>query len=282
MFALYTSGDPIPDVISGDAMTKTRRLHQFPLSLYCEKARWLLEVKQLPYACVDYLPGLHLLPARLMAGTSTLPVLQDPKGTVGDSTAIALWLERHYPQPALLPADPAARAEVLRLEEEFDALGDHVRRCVWSLAIDLPDIDHIFFGFEGYQGMARRVGALMRPLLRRMLRWRFQLSPARIDDSWTRVQAAFDAMDARLANQSGAYLVGPSFTLADLAAASMLAPLLGPAGSPWSLERLGLDAAHPAVAPFYTRPAAAWVRQMYAAHRQARMTVGAARCEGAA
>lgn len=282
MYALYTPGDSMPGVISGDVMNKTRRLHQFPLSLYCEKARWLLDYKQLPYACVDYLPGLHLLPARLMAGISTLPVLRDPTGTVGDSTAIALWLERHHPQPALLPADPAARAEVLRLEEEFDALGDHVRRCVWSLAIDLPDIDHIFFGFEGYQGMARRIGALMRPVLRRMLRWRFQLAPARVRDSWGRVQAAFDHLDARLAERSGAYLVGASFTLADLTAASMLAPFLGPAGSPWSPERLGIGAVHPAVAPFHARPTAGWVRQMYAAHRQAGMTVGAARCEGAA
>lgn len=255
-------------------MNQTRRLHQFPLSLYCEKARWVLDHKRLPYACVDYLPGLHLLPARWMAGISTLPVLQDPKGTVGDSTAIALWLERHYPQVPLLLADPAARAEVLRLEEEFDALGDHTRRCVWGLAIDLPDIDHIFFGFNGYEGLMQRIGRRTRPVLRQMLIRRFQLKPARIKDSWAQVHAAFDRLDARLAGSSSGFLVGPRLTLADITAASMLAPLLGPPNSPWSAERLGYGVP-PELAPFHARPAAAWVRQMYARHRHAGV-VGAA------
>ncbi len=262
-------------------MKKPRRLHQFPLSLYCEKARWLLDHKRLPYSCADYLPGLHLLPARFMAGLYTLPVLQDPQGTVGDSTAIALWLEQHYPQQPLLPADSATRAEVLRQEEVFDALGDHTRRCVWSLAIDLPDIDHIFFGFRGYEGLGRWLGRRTRPLLRQMLIRRFQLTPARIRVSWTEVHTAFDRLDALFASRPGAYLVGPSFTLADLTAATMLAPLLGPAGSPWSQERLGYAVA-PALEALHARPTAAWVREIYARHRQAGTVLGAARCQGEA
>lgn len=247
-------------------MTPSRRLHQFPLSLYCEKTRWTLDYKRLPYACVDYLPGLHLLPARWMAGISTLPVLQDPAATVGDSTAIALWLEQAYPAPPLLPADAAQRAEALACEADFDRLGEDVRRCVWSLAVDLHNIDHIFYGFAGYSGWARRLGAMTRPLLRWMVRWRFQLKPDLIRDSWTRVAAAFDRLDARLASGDH-YLVGERFSLADLTAAAMLAPLLGPPGSPWSMERLGYPV-HPALLPFHARPTADWVRRLYATYRQ--------------
>lgn len=265
------------DFLDANPMNKPRRLHQFPLSVYCEKARWLLDYKQLPYACVDYVPSLHLIPARLMAGISTLPVLQDPQGTVGDSTAIALWLERHYPEPALLPADTVARAEVLRLEEMFDEIGDHVRRCVWSLAIDRPDIDHIFFGFEGYAGIGRWVGSRTRPVLRQMLIRRFHLQPERVRDSWARVGATLDWMDRR----PGAFLVGPAFTLADLTAATMLAPLFGPQGSPWSQERLGFAEVAPERAAALARPVAAWVQRMYAEYRQAGV-VGAARYEGVA
>lgn len=245
-----------------------RTLYQFPLSLYCEKTRWNLDHKQLPYRCRNLVPGLHLPVARALAGISTLPVLRDARGTVGDSTAIALWLELHYPRQPLLPDTPVARGQVLALEGYFDELGDHVRRCVWSLAIDSARIDRIFFGFAGYGTLAQGLGRVGMPVLRRMLRWRFHLDDTRVIDSWQRVMAGLDHVEQLLAANPSGYLVGDRFTLADLTAAAMLAPLFGPDDSPWSTARLGLGD-NPGRDRLRRRPAGQWVQTMYRAHRGA-------------
>lgn len=247
--------------------TPSRRLYQFPLSLYCEKTRWNLDHKQLAYQCSDLIPGLHLPVARMVAGISTLPVLRDAQGTVGDSTRIALWLERHYPQHSLLPMEPVSRERVLAHEMYFDEIGDHVRRCVWSLAVDGPRIDHVFYGFSGYSAATRAFGRVSIPLLRRMLRWRFRLQPARATNSWARVHGALDYIETLLAGNPEQYLVDDRFTLADLTAATMLAPLIGPPGSPWSDERLGIEIDRSGRDMYRQRVAGRWVMNMYGRHR---------------
>ena len=70
-------------------MSQTRILYQFPISHYCEKSRWQLDHKGLPYVTRNLLPGPHRLRTPLMANIDTLPVLRDGKRTVGDSTRIA-------------------------------------------------------------------------------------------------------------------------------------------------------------------------------------------------
>lgn len=253
-------------------MTTSRRtLYQFPLSLYCEKTRWNLDYKQLDYRCRDLVPGLHLPLAHWLAGISTLPILREGRRAIGDSTRIALWLERQHPHHALLPATAVAREQVLALEGYFDELGDHVRRCVWSLAIDSANIDHVFYGFSGYSARARWLGRATTPLLRRMLRWRFQLQQARVADSWLRVTAALEHLEFLLAGDAHRHLVGDCFTLADLTGATMLAPLIGPAASPWSDQRLALRQSaeqNSARALLRQRVAGQWVCAMYARYRQ--------------
>lgn len=250
-----------------------RTLYQFPLSLYCEKTRWNLDHKRLDYRCRDLVPGLHLPLARWRAGISTLPILREHspenRRTVGDSTDIALWLERTYPHHPLLPENGVQRERVLAHEAYFDELGDHVRRCVWSLAVDGPALERIFYGFTGYSALSRWIGRNTLPVLRRMLRWRFRLQPTRVVDSWARVTAALDHVEQLLDNRDDAYLVDGRFTLADLTAATMLAPLIGPEGSPWSDRRLGIEPT-PERRELRHRVVGRWVTNMYARHRSAR------------
>lgn len=245
---------------------RARVLYQFPLSLYCEKTAWNLDHKRLDYRCCNLMPGPHLPLAYGLAGIPTLPILRDGNRVTGDSTAIALWLEREYPQQPLLPADPVARERALMFEGYFDELGDHVRRCVWSMAVDGPRIDRIFYGFAGYGPLVKMLGRLTVPLLRRTLVWRFRLQPARVQDSWRRVLSALDHLESLLDGDAARYLVGDTFTLADLTAATMLAPLFGPPGSPWSDERLGL-VPDPQREALRRRPAGRWVLAIYAKHR---------------
>jgi glutathione S-transferase len=81
-----------------------------------------------------------------------------------------------------------------------------------------------------------------------------------------RIEAGFDRIEVERAH--GDYLVGDGFSVADLTAAALVAPLLMPPGFPWRL-RAG---PHPAVTRLQQElgrhPAADWVGRIYARHRR--------------
>lgn len=247
--------------------TLRRQLFQFPLSLYCEKSAWTLAAKSLVHEKVNLVPGpQHMLTAWRLARIRTLPVLRDGDTCVGDSTAIALHLEAHYPNPALLPGDRHQREDVLALEARFDETGDHVRRCVWNLAIDSPRVHDIFF--RGYRTRISWLEKLLRPVLRLMIRRTFNVYPGHVNASWTHVMQALDGLEQHLEGDSSRYLVGNTFTLADLTAATMLAPLIGPEESPWPDHHVTDQGNAELRRQFRDRVAGEWVLRIYREHRR--------------
>lgn len=242
-----------------------RRLYQFPLSLYCEKTRWNLDWKRLEYRTVDMMPGAHAFTAWRLARQRSLPILQDGQDCIGDSTRIALYLEQHYPQHPLLPSDRAERQAILALEDFFDELGEHVRRCVWSLAVDTPEVSEIFF--REYAGLMRWTGNVGRPLLRQMIRRTFDVYPDNVEASWPRVFDGILTVEKILQENSSGYLAGTRFSLADLTAAAMLAPLVGPEESPWPDRHIPGNG-HERRQELRATRAGQWVQEMYSRHRQ--------------
>ena len=67
-----------------------RILYQFPLSHFCEKARWLLDHKELDYNAQNLIPGVHRAFAKLKTGQNKLPILRDQDQWIADSTQIVL------------------------------------------------------------------------------------------------------------------------------------------------------------------------------------------------
>ena len=105
-------------------------LIQLDISHYSEKVRWALDYKQVPHVRRSPLPGSHIpIAFALTRGESvTLPLLQLDGRTIADSTAILAALEERYPDPPLYPADPEQRRRALELEDFFDEeLGPHAR-----------------------------------------------------------------------------------------------------------------------------------------------------------
>ncbi|MGG7645426.1 glutathione S-transferase family protein [Rhodovulum sp. YNF3179] len=96
------------------------RLYHSPLSPFCRKVRLVLAEKRLEVELVEerYWEGradfLRMNPA------GKVPVLRENGLTLGESTAICEYLEETHPEPALLPARPAERAEARRLVCWFD------------------------------------------------------------------------------------------------------------------------------------------------------------------
>lgn len=96
-------------------------LYQFELSQYSEKIRLILDYKGLPYRKIEVTPGVGQLDLFQLSGQRRVPVLKDGNTVISDSTAIAMYLDRKYPEKPLIPVDPKERGVCLLIEEWADA-----------------------------------------------------------------------------------------------------------------------------------------------------------------
>lgn len=96
-------------------------LYQFRHSPYNEKVRWALDLKRVPHRRRSLLPGPHMGVVKKLTGRTQTPVLVLDDGTaVAGSARILDWLEQQYPEPRLMPDDPAQREQVLAIQRRFD------------------------------------------------------------------------------------------------------------------------------------------------------------------
>ncbi|MBW4648790.1 MAG: glutathione S-transferase family protein [Kastovskya adunca ATA6-11-RM4] len=95
-------------------------LYQFELSHYSEKVRLILDYKGLAYRKIEVTPGIGQLDLFRLSGQRRVPVLKDGNTVIADSTAIAMYLERTYPDRPIIPSDPKQRGLCLLMEEWAD------------------------------------------------------------------------------------------------------------------------------------------------------------------
>jgi glutathione S-transferase len=110
-------------------------LHQFEMSHYAEKVRLLLDYKGLDYRKIEVTPGLGQLELVRMSGQRQVPVLKDGTQVIADSTAIADYLDRAYPDKPIIPTDPKLRGLCLLIEQWADeSIGLNSRKCLIGAA----------------------------------------------------------------------------------------------------------------------------------------------------
>jgi glutathione S-transferase len=99
-------------------------LYDAPRCPYCARARIVLAEKDIPYETVEI--DLSNRPAWLYEKNPSgkVPVLEDDGWVLPESAVIAEYLEERYPEPALLPSDPAERAIARLLVFRFDDFSD--------------------------------------------------------------------------------------------------------------------------------------------------------------
>jgi glutathione S-transferase len=99
-------------------------LYDAPRCPYCARARIVLAEKGVPYETVTV--DLQNRPARLLEHNpphGRVPVLEEDEWVLAESTVINEYLEERYPDPPLLPVDPAERAAARLVVFRFDDLG---------------------------------------------------------------------------------------------------------------------------------------------------------------
>ena len=245
-------------------------LWQLQISHYVEKVRWALDYKRVSHLRRTLLPGLHLSKAKRLTGdTSTTPVLTIDRRSIGDSTRIIAAIEDQWPQPPLYPENPTQRRRALELEEFFDEeLGPHIRRAFYHELLPHPELVVPLFT-HGQPAATRAVLRTGFPVLRAAMRHRFEISAEAAAISRAKMVAAIDRLEREL-SPSG-YLVGDSFTVADLTAAALSFPIARPAEFPYAIVA---DDDLPAswrefLDSLGQRPGGQWISETYRRHRGA-------------
>jgi len=242
-------------------------LWHLKVSHYNEKARWALDLKRVPHVRRALMAGRQQAAAKKLTGGTTTPILVLDGRAIGDSTDIIAALEERHPEPALYPADPAERERALALEDHFDEeLGPHARRL--AMHHMLPDAK-LFLGafasdLDGAQLVAARAAF---PALRRGIVKQFSIDDEHVALAFDRVRAAGERRAAE-AGPDG-YLVGDTFTVADLTLAALLSPLATPDQFPYPQPQRDDPRFEPVREALREAGLLEWVRDVYARHRPA-------------
>ena len=248
-----------------------RILYQFPLSHYCEKARWLLDHKELDFVAQNLIPGVHRAFSQLKTGQNNLPILKDGESFIAGSTQIALYLDNVYPEHALLRPDKDLRKNALNIDQLANELGLHVRR--WGLALTLSISDEPIEIMIGEKGYLRRFEKFSRPILKTLVSKNYQLNTEKVAESKMTMDAIISELNQRLIENHGRYMVGSRLGLADISVCSMLSPLLEFNATPWENEQNETQSDEFLEYKNYllSLPLGQYVQRIYATERNARV-----------
>jgi glutathione S-transferase len=218
------------------ASTRMITLYQLHWSHFVEKARWALDHKGVEWSAVNVDPFTKDEMQHLQRKTglvsdvqpSRVPTIHDTatNAVVADSSEILDYLERHYPSPALYPADLKEREEVARWMRWLDStLGLAARRLAYTqIALEHPGllaelmVPHMVGAGRGRNLKGRVAGAIIAGVLMR----RFRFLHNRADRVFEQTEQCLLIAARRLATHD--YLVGKRFTAADLTLAALLRP----------------------------------------------------------
>jgi len=240
-------------------------LWHLKVSHYNEKARWALDHKRVPHVRKAIMVGRQAGVAKKLTGGSTTPILVLDGRAIGDSTDIIAALEDEHPDPPLYPADPDQRRRALELEDHFDEeLGPYARRL--AMHHMLPDAAFFLSAFapdvHGAQLVAARAAF---PAMRAAIRKQFSIDDESVALAFDRLRAAGERRAAEAGPEG--YLVGDTFTVADLTLAALLSPLATPPEFPYPQPHRDDARFEPVREALREAGLMDWVREMYARHR---------------
>ncbi len=100
-------------------------------SPYVRKVLVVLDLKDIPYEIDPIIPFMGNDEFSKLSPIRRIPVLMDDRVTLSDSTVICEYLDDRWPEPAVRPSDPVARARGRWLEEFADTRMGEV--FIWQL-----------------------------------------------------------------------------------------------------------------------------------------------------
>lgn len=204
-------------------------LYQFELSQYSEKVRLILDYKQLEYRKIEVTPGVGQIELMQKSGSRQVPVLKDGNTYVSDSTEIALYLERKYPERPIVPSDALAKGQCLLMEEWADAsIGLNGRKAFVGALNQNQNFRTSVLPANTPDFLKTAIGAIPGELLD-VLGTGVGFGGDAVKEAKKSLTQDLEALCLILENQP--YLTGNTPTLADLTVAGLSIFLKFPAGS---------------------------------------------------
>jgi len=238
-------------------------LYIFTISHYCEKARWALEYLGVAHVVKPIAPGIHLKTAqKLGLRRGSLPYLTDGDAVIQGSSQVIDWAEVKSEQ-SLGGGAPAVSDVESRLD---DITGIHVRRMFYSEAIvHHPRTVRPVFE-KGLGFIPKTIVRLKWDMVCDVMIKGMDLGDAQFLESQKILDGELDWLDGLLAD-GRQYLVGDTFSRADITAASLLGPLVNPPKHPaYRLINLPPNVTK-TVANWAERPTLKYISRIYADHR---------------
>jgi glutathione S-transferase len=256
-------------------MTRRHELVTIAFSHYCEKARWALDRFAVPYRESAYMPVLHFPAVMRAAGwrgradkVSTrfsTPLLRTVGGDVlTDSAEIVAWVDARYAKGTLYPSAEAKETE----HELGENLGPHARRLVYYHVLPERHLLRDMAGWNVGRGQAFLFRALQ-PVASRVIENALRVTAKGAARSETCVREIADGIAKRIAD-GRPYLLGDSFSAADLTFASLFAPMIAPPQYGAKLPPFEAlpDTVRPLIAELREHPAGRFATRLYEEERR--------------
>lgn len=240
-------------------------LWQMPFSMYPEKARWALDYKRVPHIRHSLLPGPHAAQLMPRFGQKAMPILRHNRKVLKSSAAILDYLEQTWPEPPLYPQDAAHRRQALDIQQWFDEKVGPAVRCAGFYEM-LPHTEYsarrIATGRSEWQ---KKLYVFAFPVLRAVMMIDMKITADSAEAGRIVTREALDLVAERSA-QTG-YLVGGTFSIADLTAATVLFPTCFPSEFPVEIPKPLPPGWENWIARWQSHKGCEYVRRIYREHR---------------
>ena len=241
-------------------------MYQFAVSHYCEKARWAMDLKGQSYQIKNLLPGPHAKKMHKLANDTSVPVVAFQNTVIQGSDKIIDYLDETCPDSTLTPVNPED-AKQAREWEQYAAhhIGDPIRCLLYHELLEHKDL-LISVLTHNAPWYGKHLYRFIYNDLKKRIRQGMKINDRTASIARKTLTLAFDKLDEELRGKS--YLVGNTFSRADLSVAAMSAPLVWPANS-WFIWTENIpESINQFRAPFTQRSTFHWVNEIYQNHRK--------------
>lgn len=246
-------------------------LYQFEMSHYTEKVRLILDYKGLEYRKIEVTPGLGQVELMKISGQRQVPVLKDGSEIIADSTAIAEYLDKKYPEKPIIPSDPKLRGLTLLMEQWADeSIGLNARKCLAATFGQDPTFRTAVLPSDTPDFVKTLLGSVPGDVFS-VLGYGVGLTPDAIKVAKDVIKRDLASLCFILSEQP--YLVTDHPTLADFAVAGLTMYVKFPAGNYLNIPEALKGKGTPGIAdvgifePFFT-----WRDRLYADYRATLVT----------